>query len=1617
MGVYIIPNPKNFLALSGGTVSGDTYFSQNLSATTYFSGSTPLETTIYNIASTFALTFSAGTNLYVVSSSTYPHITYGLNDSIGVTEMSATTIYSGSTDLSLLFKPNYWKSNETQNLYSVFTTPNYIIGKFNFVAQGILNKSYNSNYAFIGNGNSHSIINSQNAIIINGLNHTIGSLYSGYESKYGFIGNGFINRTYSKYGTILNGRGNHIYKGGSFSTILNGKGNFIHINTNYSTILNGFNNFSHGEFNAIFNGKQNEIKNNSNYSIILNGCYNIINDYASHSAIIAGKNNVILQNITGSTIAAGSNMIADKNDTLYAPNLKILNSGTAQSLYAISLTGGTIYSGSTELSLLIPPQTLVQNGINTFTGGTFSRPSVNITALTINSLIVSGNSNFNTLSATTFSAGTINSGSTNLYDIFVTQGSAGESNTASNLSGGIGLFSTKAGVDLRFRSLSGGSGIGISQETNTVTITLTGNTGSNIVNGINTFTAGTPTAQSVNVTALTINTITASGSSNFNTLSATTFSAGTINSGSTNLYNIFATPGQLSTNNNGINTFTAGTSNFQSINVTGLSINNISVSGNSNFNTLSANTLSAGTINSGSTNLYDIFSTLGTSGESNTASNLSGGVGLFSTKVGVDLRFRSLSGGSGIGITQETNTVTITYTGTSSSGGNVVSGINTFTAGTATSQSVNVTALTINTITASGSSNFNTLSATTFSAGTINSGSTNLYDIFATPAQISTNNNGINTFTAGTANFQSINVTGLSINNITVSGVSSFFNLSATSLSAITFYSGSTDLSLLIPAQTLVQNGINTFTGGTSSRPTVNITALTINNIIVSGSSNFNTLSANTLSGATIYSGSTNLGSLLGEVNTASNLGGTNTYGVFVQKSGVDLQFKGFSAGTGISILTSTTVVTISANDIDSYLNLSGGTVTGVTIFNSGLSANTLSGGTIYSGSTPLQNIFVVSGQNLSTLGTSVFVNKTGSDLNFRTLSGSSGTSLSISNNVVTITSPNIPSGAYLFIPSSGYRSIVQANGSNVALGRFSFAVGNTNTVNGNYSVVLNGKKNTVNSIYGASIGGINNADFSSSNGLILTSSGTSIDDSSISYNTIIGSKNIKIFANKSGLESQYTLVANSKSSNLYQNNFGIILGSNIAQIGYLNVSKPKTQYSNIINSTNSKIYSNFSSILNSKNSFIVDKRSSGSSIISSYATSQAFIRYSRRSSLAFSKESYIDASYYFKDNSYNSHIIGSDNSITYNSQNSLILVSRSSSVGYKTSLKQFFAGTLIAVDGVINKSEKFGFAINSKTATIDFKAKYSGLINSININLYDSIGTDSRNLVAINSSNSIIDGGIFNTIIGTNNSYIKPYLTEQSSYSIVLGGNYNKIVGGVNSFIVGGYKNNIVLPIYSGIIGGLNNELSSGLIGSAIIGGKNITLNQNYTVAVPELRVSVLPIGSGSIVVTDTNGYLKKSSLSVSNLVYSVLPGTNTFTAGTANNPTINVTALTINTLVASGSSRFVTLSATTLSAGTIYSANTNLDQIFHLKSGYLLQKNGLVSGSTFAGSPLTASVTFTSSFSNNNYIIIITGEDARMWSISSKSTAGFTINSNSSVAISGNVFWMASENGEGYR
>jgi hypothetical protein len=70
---------------------------------------------------------------------------------------------------------------------------------------------------------------------------------------------------------------------------------------------------------------------------------------------------------------------------------------------------------------------------------------------------------------------------------------------------------------------------------------------------------------------------------------------------------------------------------------------------------------------------------------------------------------------------------------------------------------------------------------------------------------------------------------------------------------------------------------------------------------------------------------------------------------------------------------------------------------------------------------------------------------------------------------------------------------------------------------------------------------------------------------------------------------------------------------------------------------------------------------------------------------------------------------------------------------------------------------------------------------------------------------------------------------------------------------------------------------------------------------------------------------------------------------------------------------------------------------------------KAGSGSAASFTGTPLTLAITFGTAFTNNSYAVQVTGEDARAWSLQSKSSTGFTINSNSSVALTGPVYWVA--------
>lgn len=119
-------------------------------------------------------------------------------------------------------------------------------------------------------------------------------------------------------------------------------------------------------------------------------------------------------------------------------------------------------------------------------------------------------------------------------------------------------------------------------------------------------------------------------------------------------------------------------------------------------------------------------------------------------------------------------------------------------------------------------------------------------------------------------------------------------------------------------------------------------------------------------------------------------------------------------------------------------------------------------------------------------------------------------------------------------------------------------------------------------------------------------------------------------------------------------------------------------------------------------------------------------------------------------------------------------------------------------------------------------------------------------------------------------------------------------------------------------------------------------------------------------------------------------------------------------NTIITGGLT-VETISSTVISGGTLYSGSTNLYSIFAQTGSTLVQKSGTVSGSTFAGDPKKATVTFATAFSSANYSITFTSDTNRTFTWESKLAGSFVINSNSNTAFSdGNVDWVAIEYGE---
>ena len=83
-------------------------------------------------------------------------------------------------------------------------------------------------------------------------------------------------------------------------------------------------------------------------------------------------------------------------------------------------------------------------------------------------------------------------------------------------------------------------------------------------------------------------------------------------------------------------------------------------------------------------------------------------------------------------------------------------------------------------------------------------------------------------------------------------------------------------------------------------------------------------------------------------------------------------------------------------------------------------------------------------------------------------------------------------------------------------------------------------------------------------------------------------------------------------------------------------------------------------------------------------------------------------------------------------------------------------------------------------------------------------------------------------------------------------------------------------------------------------------------------------------------------------------------------------------------------------------------------ITGGGLATKAGSITNTSFTGNPKKVTVTFAAAFTDANYAVAVTGEDARSWTIESKVAGSFIISANSNTALAGSTNWVAVKHGE---
>jgi hypothetical protein len=89
--------------------------------------------------------------------------------------------------------------------------------------------------------------------------------------------------------------------------------------------------------------------------------------------------------------------------------------------------------------------------------------------------------------------------------------------------------------------------------------------------------------------------------------------------------------------------------------------------------------------------------------------------------------------------------------------------------------------------------------------------------------------------------------------------------------------------------------------------------------------------------------------------------------------------------------------------------------------------------------------------------------------------------------------------------------------------------------------------------------------------------------------------------------------------------------------------------------------------------------------------------------------------------------------------------------------------------------------------------------------------------------------------------------------------------------------------------------------------------------------------------------------------------------------------------------------------------SSRATMTQVCDFMMAHHGVQKGSINGSSFAGIPLTFTVIFLIPYSDTSYVVTITGEDSRIWTVSGKTPNGFVVSSNSNIPLAGYVYWRS--------